>query len=105
MSSTSEPRNPLYFLLLLVSLLFVMTALAYALIPVLEQKAVEAGSPPPPSPFRDSLRADGGAWLLYEVAAIVVIALLSMALDRLRALKKERAAGTMPQQETMNDER
>jgi hypothetical protein len=96
MSTTSEPRNPLYLLLLLVSLAFVVTALAYALIPVLEQKAVEAGSPPPPSPFRDALREHGATWLLYEVAAMVVVGLLSMGLDRLRALKKERAAATMP---------
>ncbi len=100
MSSISEPRNPLYFLLLLVSLLFVATALAYAFIPVLEQKAAEAGNPAPPSPFRDSLRQDGGTWLLYEVVAIVVVALLSMGLDRLRALKKERAAATMPPSQT-----
>jgi hypothetical protein len=96
MSTPSEPRNPLYFLLLLVSLLFVMTALAYALIPVLEQKAAEAGNPAPPSPFRDSLREDGGTWLLCEVAVMIVVGLLSMGLDRLRALKKERAAATMP---------
>jgi hypothetical protein len=95
MPSTTEPRNPLYLLLLLVSLAFVVTALAYALIPVLEQKAVEAGNPPPPSPFRDELRRHGGTWLLCEVAAIAVLGLLSMGLDRLRALKKERAAGTM----------
>jgi hypothetical protein len=96
MSTTSEPRNPLYLLLLLVSLVFVMTALAYWLIPVLEQKAAEAGSPPPPSPFRDSLREHGGTWLLCEVAVLLVVALLSMGLDRWRALKKERAAATMP---------
>ncbi len=96
MSSTTEPRNPLYLLLLLVSLAFVATALAYALIPVLEQKAIEAGSPPPPSPFRDELRHHGGTWLLYEAAAIVVLSLLSMGLDRLRALKKERSAATIP---------
>ncbi len=94
--SSAEPRNPLYLLLLLVSLLFVITALGYALVPVLEQKAAEAGNPPPPSAFRDALRSDGWRWLLYEVAAMVVLGLLSMALDRRRTLQKERAAGTMP---------
>src|SRR5437868_1852478 len=87
--AVAAARNPLYLVLLLVSLLFVMTALAYALIPVLEQKAAEAGNPPPPSPFREGLRQHGGTWLLCEVAAMVVVGLLSMALDRLRALKKE----------------
>jgi hypothetical protein len=94
--SEREPRNPLYFLLLIASLLFVVTALAYAVVPELEKKAAEAGSPPPPSAWRDSLRQDGWLWLLCEVAAMMVLGLLSMGLDRLRRLQKERAAPTMP---------
>jgi hypothetical protein len=90
-----EPRNPLYFLLLLSSLLFVVTALAYALVPVLEEKARDAGQAPPPSPWRDALRQDGWKWLLYQLAAMIVFGLLSMALDRLRRLQKERAEATM----------
>ena len=54
--STSEPRNPLYLLLLLASLLFVLTVLAYTFVPILEQKAAGAGQPAPPSEFRDALR-------------------------------------------------
>jgi|GEM_PF-3224970 uncharacterized membrane protein len=84
MDPKAEPRNPFYVLLVVVSLLFVVTALAYALVPALEQKAADAGSPPPPSPIRDSLRSDGWLWLLCEGAAIVVLALLSMGLDRWR---------------------
>lgn len=95
MSPPREPRNPLYLLLLLASLLFAATAVAYAIIPTLEQKAIEAGEVPPPSPFRDALRADGWKWLLYELAAMMVFGVLSMALDRLRSLQKERAAGTI----------
>ncbi len=94
--SSPEPRNPLYLLLLLASLFFVATALAYAVVPALEQKAAEAGTPAPPSPFRDALRADGGTWLLGEVAVMIVLGLLSMALDRRRSLQKERSAGTIP---------
>jgi hypothetical protein len=82
-------------LLLVVSLLFVITALAYAIIPALEQKATAAGEPPPPSEFRDGLRADGGRWLLYEVGVMMVVGIASMVVDRLRALKKERAGGTI----------
>jgi hypothetical protein len=88
-----EPRNPFYFLLLLAGLLFTATALALAVVPALEQKATDAGQPPPPSAFRDALRADGWRWLLYELAVMVVFALLSMGLDRLRSLQNERAAG------------
>jgi hypothetical protein len=87
----SEPDNPFYLLLLLASLLFVATALGYALVPTLEEKAVEAGQVPPQSAFRDALRTDGWQWLLYEVGAMILFGVLSMGLDRLRSLKKERA--------------
>jgi hypothetical protein len=91
-----EPRNPFYPLLLLAGVLFAVTALAYALVPTLEQHAADAGRPPPPSALRDALRSDGWLWLLYELAALVLCCALSMGLDRLRSLKKARAAATMP---------
>src|SRR5262249_11281156 len=96
MAEAREPRNPFYFLLLLTSLLFVVTALAYAIIPTLEEKARDAGEPPPASSFRESLRYDGWLWLLYQVGAMLVFGLLSMGLDRLRRLQKERAEATIP---------
>ena len=92
----SEPRNPFYLLLLIASVLFVATALAYALVPSLEHKARDAGQAPPPSPFRDALREDGPRWLFYELGAMVAFGLLSMGLDRLRSLQKERAQEKMP---------
>lgn len=95
MSQPTEPRNPFYVLLLLASLAFVITALAYAVVPVLEEKALTAGTVPPPSPFRDALRNHGWLWLLYEVAAMIVFGLASMVLDRWRHLQKERAEATI----------
>jgi hypothetical protein len=95
MPSPSEPRNPLYLLLLVVGVLFVVTALAYAVIPVLEQKAVEKGEVPPPSAFREGLRHDGGTWLLGELAALVVLGIASMVLDRLRSLKNPPGSDTI----------
>jgi hypothetical protein len=92
MPSTSEPRNPFYALLMIASVLFVVTVLAVGVIPVLEQKAADAGEPPPPSAWRDALREQGWVWLLYEVAAMVVFGLASMALDRYRRLQAEQAA-------------
>lgn len=86
-------------LLLLASVLFVGTALAYALVPSLEEKAIEAGQAPPQSAFRDALRTDGWRWLLYELGAMIVFGLLSMGLDRLRSLKqaeKEQQMREMP---------
>jgi hypothetical protein len=85
-----EPRNPFYLLLLLVGLLFVLTALAYAVVPVLEEKARDMGQAPPPSPFREALRRDGWKWVLVEVAVLVVLGLLSMGLDRYRRWQQER---------------
>jgi amino acid transporter len=99
MTNPSEPRSPLYFLLLVVGVLFVATAFAYAVVPVLEQKALEAGQAPPPSPFRGALRAYGGIVLLVELAVVVVLSVASMVWDRLRSLQKERREGTIPPQE------
>jgi hypothetical protein len=96
MANTTEPRNPFYLLLLLAGLVFVLTALAYAVVPVLEQKAIEAGNPPPPSAFRDALRTNGWRWLLYEVAVLLALGLASMGLDRLRSLQKQRRANKIP---------
>jgi hypothetical protein len=91
MATPREPRNPFYMLLLVASLLFVLTALAYTVVPVLEEKAKEAGEIPPPSPFRDQLRADGWKWLIGEVALMIIFGLASMGLDRWRRMQKERA--------------
>ena len=99
-----EPRNPFYFLLLLASVLFVATALAYAVVPVLEEKARDAGQEPPPSAFRDALRKDGWRWLLYEVAAMIAFGFLSMGLDRLRRLQKERTEATIPSTKGIKEE-
>src|SRR5262245_32498162 len=89
--SRDKASNPFYFLLLLASLLFVITALAYGVVPVLEEKAAAVGRPPPPSKLRDALRENGPKWLLYELATMAVFAFLSMGLDRMRSLGKERS--------------
>jgi hypothetical protein len=90
-----EPRNPLYLLLLLVGLIFTVTAVAYAVVPVLEEKAAAAGQPAPPSELRALLRARGGTWLLWELGALSVLGVASMWLDHRRTLQKERAPGTI----------
>ena len=46
--------------------------------------------------LREALRSHGWRWLLYLVAAMIVFGLLSMGLDRLRRLQKDRLAATMP---------
>jgi hypothetical protein len=86
----AEPRNWFYLFLNLASVLFVITALAYAVVPVLEQKAADAGHPAPSSPLRDALREYGWLWLLVEAVVVVVFALASMGLDRYRRWRRER---------------
>ncbi len=90
-----EPRNPFYALLLVASVFFVITALAWAIIPTVEDKALAEGRALPASEARDYLRDNGASWLLAEVGAMIVFGLLSMGLDRLRRLQKERAAVTI----------
>src|SRR5262245_3249461 len=77
-------RNWFYAVLNVASLAFVATALAYAVMPVLEQNAADAGNPAPASPFRSALRENGWWWLLVEAGVIGILALASMGLDRWR---------------------
>jgi hypothetical protein len=93
---SKEPRNPLYLLLLLAGMVFVLTALAVALVPVLEQKAIDAGNPPPPSEFRDALRVEGWKWLIGEVAVVIALAIASMAWDSRRSLQNVPGQATIP---------
>jgi hypothetical protein len=87
-TSPPEPRNWFYLLLNIAMVAFAVTALAYAVVPVLEDKAADAGRPAPPSVLRDALRRDGWWWLLAEAAVVAVLALASMGLDRWRQRPK-----------------
>jgi uncharacterized BrkB/YihY/UPF0761 family membrane protein len=103
--SQTEPRNPFYLLLLISSLLFVATALAYGVVPILIENGAQAGQAPVPLPFSDALRAHGWKWLLWELLAMVAFACLSMGLDRLRTLKKQRTENTIPQSREIDPSR
>jgi type II secretory pathway component PulF len=94
--SHRETRNPFYPLLLIASLLFVINALAWAIVPAIEDNARALGQPLPRSELRELLRDHGGEWLLFEVAAMIVFGLLSMGLDRRRRLQKQRTERTIP---------
>ena len=89
MANPSEPRNPFYFSLLAVGLIFIVTVLAYAVIPVLEEKAMNAGTRPPTSEVREWLAKDGWILVLAEVALLVILGLACMGLDRWRRLQEE----------------
>ena len=91
----TEHRNPLYLLLLLAGLVFVLTALAVALVPEIEQKAIDAGNPPPPSEFRDALRVSGWKWLVGELVVVIALAFASMAWDSRRSLQNASRQATI----------
>ena len=84
-----EKRNPFFFLLMIASFLFAITALAYAVIPTLEQKASEFGQDFAPSAFRDRLRESGWKWLLIQLGGMILFGILSMVLDRIRTLNRQ----------------
>lgn len=86
-AARAEPRNWFYLLLNLSGVAFTVTALAYAVLPFMEQQAREAGEPVPPSPFGDALRDHGWQWLLAEAALVVAFAAASIGLDRWRMAK------------------
>jgi hypothetical protein len=90
--ATKEPRNPFYFLLLAVSALFVATALAYGIFPVLDENAFSVGQKTPPSAFRRAIRTQGPLWLIYELSAMTVAVILSLGLDWLRSSKDQASA-------------
>ena len=92
MAAPTEPRNPFYIMLLIGGLVFIVTVLAYAVVPVIEQKAMDAGNFVPPreeSWFRNGLHHDGWKWVLAEVAVLIVLGFLCMGLDRYRRWKQE----------------
>ncbi|MFO0877152.1 MAG: hypothetical protein U0840_07230 [Gemmataceae bacterium] len=103
--SSAEPRNPLYLLLLVAGLVFSVTALAYALVPVLEQRALDSGATLPPSALRDALRADGWKWLLIEVGVLIVLGVASMAWDVRRSLNDRSPLPTMADRDARSPDR
>jgi hypothetical protein len=96
MNTPKEPHNPFYFLLLAASILFVATALAYGVVPHLEEQMQANGQATPHSALSEALRSNGHWWLMGEVAVMALFALLSMGLDRLRSLQKPLSVGTSP---------
>lgn len=85
--SPRESRNWFYTLLVPVSVVFAVTAIAYAIIPTLEDRAVQAGTTPLPSTFRDALREDGWWWLLIQAAGVVTLSIAAMLRDAMRTKK------------------
>ncbi|MBX7104288.1 MAG: hypothetical protein K1X57_09405 [Gemmataceae bacterium] len=81
MSNPAPRRNWFFALLIPASVLFVATALAVAVMPALENQAMDAGAAVPPSAFRTALREDGVWWLLGEVIVVVGLSIAAMVFD------------------------
>jgi hypothetical protein len=78
----AEPRNWFFTLLVPTGVVFVITALAYAVVPTLEDRAAQAGNALSPSILREALREHGWWWLLLEAGVVVVLSLAAMVWDR-----------------------
>lgn len=74
----NKERNPFYVLLLFVSVAFIVTVLAYAVVPWDQQPAW--------------LQQHGWQLLLVEVGLLIVFGLLSIGLDRIRTVQKDAAS-------------
>lgn len=82
-----EPRNWFFTLLIPAGGLFVVTAFAVAVVPILEQKARENGISTSSSAFADFLRRDGWLWLLIEVGVVIALSIAAMTWDAIRRSK------------------
>jgi hypothetical protein len=82
MTQPQTPRRNWFFTLLIpASIAFAVTAVALAVVPVIEERAAQAGSPPPESTLRAALRRDGWVWLLIETGIVIVLSLAAMTWD------------------------
>src|SRR5207237_9209772 len=90
MATARKPRpNPFYVLLMLVSTLFVITALGYLVGPYVERQAAEGRAPAPASrALAGWFERKGVVALAIEFAAMTVFAILAMATDRYFAPSK-----------------
>lgn len=85
MNQSSAPRRNWFFTLLIpASIAFAVTAVALAVIPVIEERAAQTGSPPPESALRDALRRNGWLWLLVETGVVIALSLAAMTWDWLQ---------------------
>ncbi len=78
---TKPRRNWFFTLLIPASAAFAITAVALAVIPVIEDRAIQAGVAPPASDLREALRRDGWMWLLVETAVVIVLSMCAMIWD------------------------
>jgi hypothetical protein len=88
-----QRRNWFFTLLIPASIAFAVTAIGLAVVPVLEDRAKQAGSPPPESAIRDALRRDGWLWLLIETGVVIVLSLAAMTWDWMQNQDKETRPG------------
>jgi hypothetical protein len=88
-------RNPFYVLLVLVGIVFVVTACAYGVMmfQVANPAPTPAGTPPAPlsHPMFQWMRIHGNAALLWELAVLAAFTVAAIATDRLWDPRDQRA--------------
>jgi hypothetical protein len=89
MGMSEKPRRNWFFTLLIpASAAFAITAVALAVIPVIEERAAQAGRPAPTTGLRAALRQDGWLWLLVETGVVIVLSMAAMTWDWLKQDKE-----------------
>ncbi len=86
MSNNKPDGNPFYAMVVLVGVVFLVTAMSYVMALVrLENQPAATTVPARVNPAMQFLEQRGGSLLLWEAGVLTVIAVLAMALDRWRS--------------------
>ena len=97
MSRANKDWNPFYFLLVLVGILFVMTALGYVTSMIrMQSRLSDRSRTGPQSPAMRFLAQYGESVLLGEAAALGGLAILAMSLDRWRSRQPTKSETHQP---------
>jgi hypothetical protein len=83
-----EPVNPFYFLLVVLGVVFLVTATAYYVMAVRAMRPAAGGGPPATHPLTDLLDRRGMEILVWELVSLAAATFAAMWLDRFRALRR-----------------
>ncbi len=105
MSRRREAFNPFYALVLVTSVLFVVTALAYVTSWVIIRPVSGGPGTPAVSPAMRFLDERGESMLLWQAGLLTGSAILAMGFDRWRSRRAERSRAPDPDEPRRNNSR
>ena len=93
MAKTKEPFNPFYVLLVLLGVVFLLTACAYSVMAFLANNPRAAGELGD-HVLTDFLDRHGVELMAWELGLLAVASCAAMGLDRFRSMRRQRDAAT-----------